>query len=340
MDLFDSDIYIFTPGGDVKEFPQGATPIDFAYCIHTDLGHRITGARVNGRLVPLKYKLKNGDTVEVITSKNQTPSEEWLKSCITSKAKSKIKSFLKMESRKQALEIGQRLIEKEFRAKKLKIEDIIKTPICMKYMKDKGINSKEDLYTLLGYGKTLVKDLLDVIVPKEQEEESSSSLEVPLEDKSRKKGKADSSSPVIVEGLGNIMVNLAQCCRPLPGDDIVGFISRGRGIVVHRQSCRSLLSMDSERYVDVQWNQSRKEQHNKHVTEIRVVSHDVPGVLKSFSEVFAEQNVNIFNLKVSATKDLKAVSLFSVEVRDLKQLQILVRSLKSLKSVISVSREE
>ncbi len=341
MDLFDSDIYIFTPNGDVKEFPRGATPIDFAYCIHTDLGHRITGARVNGRLVPLKYRLKNGDTVEVITSKNQTPSEEWLKSCITSKAKSKIKSFLKMESRKQALEIGQKLVEKELKAKRMRIEDVIKTPACIKYMRDKGINSREDLYTSLGYGKILVKDWLEVVIPGEEEKtEDPSPLEVSLEDKKRKKGKTGSSSPVVVEGLGNIMVHLARCCRPLPGDNIVGFISRGRGIVVHRQPCRSLLSMDSERYVDVQWNQSYRERQNKHITEIRVVSHDVPGVLKSFSEVFAEQNVNIFNLKVSATKDLKAVSLFSVEVYDLKQLQILVRSLKSLKSVISVHREE
>ena len=339
MNLFDSDIYIFTPNGDVKEFPKGATPIDYAYCIHTDLGHRITGARVNGRLVPLKYKLKNGDTVEVVTSKNQTPSEEWLKCCVTSKAKSKIKSFLKMESRRQALKIGQKLIEKEFRAKSLKIEDVLQTPVCVKYMKDKGINAKEDLYTLLGYGKILVKDLLNIIVPEGQDKEGSSSSDIFLEEKVDKKGKSDSFCPVIVEGLGNIMVHFGQCCRPLPGDTITGFISRGRGIVVHRQSCRSLLSMDSERYVDVQWNQNRKEK-NRHIAEIRVVSHDVPGVLKSFSEVFAEQNVNILNLKVTSTKDLKAVSLFSVEVRNLKQLQILIRSLKSLKHVISVSRDE
>lgn len=340
MDLFDSDIYIFTPGGDVKEFPKGATPIDFAYCIHTDLGHRITGARVNGRLVPLKYKLKNGDTVEVITSKNQTPSEEWLKYCVTSKAKTKIKSFLKMEGRKQALEIGKRLIEKELRAKSLKIESVLQTPVCMKYMKDKGINTREDLYTLLGYGKILVRDLLDVIAPKEQDKDGYSQSKIFQEEKIQKKGKKEDFCPVIVGGLGNVMVHFGRCCRPLPGDGITGFISRGRGIIVHRQSCRSLLSMDSERYVDVQWNQNRREQNNKHIAEIKVVSHDVPGVLKSFSEVFAEQNVNIFNLKVNSTKDLKAVSLFSVEVRDLKQLQILVRSLKLLKHVISVSREE
>ena len=338
MDLFDSDIYIFTPRGDVKEFPKGATPIDFAYCIHTDLGHHITGARVNGRLVPLKYKLKNGDTIEVVTSKNQTPSEEWLKSCVTSKAKSKIKSFLKMESRKQAWEIGQRLIEKEFKVKGLKMDNVLKTSACIKYMRDKGINSKDDLYTLLGYGKILIKDLLDILAPEQQDSENDDNISAQIFQGTKdRKDKIDSLCSVIVEGLGNIMVNFAKCCRPIPGDLITGFISRGRGIVVHRQGCRSLLSMDSERYVDVQWNQNRREQH-KHIVDIKIVSHDVPGVLKSFSEVFAEQNVNIINLKVSPNKDLKAMSLFSIEVQDLKQFQFLVRSLKSLKHVISVAR--
>ena len=336
VDLFDSDIYIFTPGGDVKEFPKGATPIDFAYGIHTDLGHHITGAKVNSRLVPLKYKLRNGDTVEVVTSKNQTPSEEWLKYCVTSKAKSKIKSFLKMESRKQALEIGQRLIEKEMKNKNLKIEEVLKMSVCVKYMKDRGINTREDLYTQLGYGKILVKDLIAVLIPEETEEEMDSSV-FPTEIIPEKK--SDTFCPVIVEGLGNILVQFAKCCRPLPGDTITGFISRGRGIVIHRQACISLLSMDSERYVDVQWNQSHRVKH-KHIVNIRIISHDIPGVLKNFSEVFAEQNMNICNLKVTSSKDMKAVSIFSVEVQNLKQLQIVIRALKSLKNVISVAREE
>ncbi len=337
IDLFDSDIYIFTPGGDVKEFPKGATPIDFAYCIHTDLGHRITGARVNSRLVPLKHKLKNGDTVEVITSKNQTPSEEWLKYCVTSKAKSKIKSFLKMESRKQALEIGQKLIEKELRDRSLKIEQILKKPVCVQYMKDKGINTTEDLYTQIGYGKILVKNFLDIVTPEKRNEAEPSPVHILSKEKARIE-KPDHFCPVIVEGLGNMLVNFARCCRPLPGDAITGFISRGRGIVVHRQACRSLLSMDSERYIDTQWNPNKKTMDNKHAVDIKVVSQDVPGVLKSFSEVFAEQNLNIFNLKVTSLKDKKAVSLFSVEVRDLKQLKTVIRSLKSLKHVINVVR--
>jgi len=336
MDLFDSEIYVFTPQGDVKDLPKGASPIDFAYSIHTDLGHNITGAKVNNRLVPLKYKLKNGDTVDVITSKNQTPSEEWLKFCVTSKAKSKIKSFLKIESRRQAFEIGKRLIEKELKGKSLKIEEVLKQADCVKYMKEKGINTPEDLFTHIGYGKVLIKDIPGIITPEEKTQDTLP--EILSHQTQSNKQDSNNFCPVIVEGLGNIMVHFAQCCRPIPGDAITGFISRGRGIAVHRQNCSILLSMDSERYVDVHWNQSRQTKQNKHVGEITIVSHDIPGVLKNFSEIFAEQNVNIFNLKVKSTKDLKSVSLFSVEVKDLNQLQQIIRSLKALKYVISVTR--
>ena len=335
MDLFDSDIYIFTPGGDVKEFPKGATPVDFAYGIHTDLGHHITGAKVNGRIAPLKHKLRNGDTVEVITSKNQTPSEEWLKFCVTSKAKSKIKSFLKMESRKHALQIGQRLLEKEWKDKGLKPEEALSSPLCVKYMRDRGINNKEDLYTQLGYGKILAVDILKAMLLEKKEVEEPSALFVDKEDKKTKNDK--DVCPVVVEGLGNIFVQFGKCCQPLPGDSITGFISRGRGIVVHRQACKSLLLMNSERYVDVQWNPGRRVKH-KHAVDIKIVSHNVPGVLKNFSEVFAERHINICNLTVTPTKDVKAICIFSVEVEDLKQLQTLIRSLKTLKNVISVHR--
>ena len=335
LDLFDSDIYTFTPEGEVKEFPKGATPIDFAYSIHTDLGHHITGAKVHGRLVPLKYRLQNGDRVEIITSKNQHPSEEWLKNTVTSKAKSRIKAFLKQESRKQTLQIGQKLMEKELKSRGLKTPEVLNTPIAIKYMKDKGINSKEDLFILVGYGKLLAQDILDVLAP-ETETTKPSISKIPLKEK---KEKPSQFCPVIVEGMGNIMVQFARCCRPLPGDNITGFISRGRGIVVHRQPCPSLLALDSERYVEVDWNRSHKGKH-QHVVGIQVLSPNVPGVLNQMSAVFADQNVNILNIKVSNTKEMKALSCFQVEVQNLNQLEILIRSLKSLKNVISARREE
>ena len=336
MDLFDSDIYTFTPEGEIKAFPKGATPIDFAYSIHTDLGHHITGAKVHGRLVPLKYQLKNGDRVEVITSKNQRPSEEWLKNAVTSKAKSRIKAFLKQESRRQTLQIGQKLMEKELKNRGLKAENLLNTALAVKYMKDKGLNTKEDLFILIGYGKMLAQDVLDILVPEKAPLSEEGIAKIPVKEK---KEKPSQFCPVIVEGMGNIMVQFARCCRPLPGDNITGFISRGRGIVVHRQPCKSLLTLDSERYVEVAWNSSHKGKH-QHVVGIQVLSPNVPGVLNNVSAVFADQNVNILNIKVSNTKEMKALSLFQVEVQNLNQLETLIRSLKSLKNVISAHREE
>ena len=334
-DLFESDIYIFTPQGDVKEFPKGATPIDFAYCVHTDLGHHITGAKVNNCIVPLKYKLKNGDTVEVITSKKQNPSEEWLKYCVTSKAKSKIKAYIKMESRKKAIEIGEKLLEKELRHKGLKKEDVYQHATWAQYMKRKKINKKEDLYAYIGYGKILAKDMITPLLIERQSTKPDTSLSAKNLTEKQKKA-VSKSCPVIVEDIGDVMVSFAKCCRPIPGDNVTGFIRRGQGIVVHRQSCRLLLAMNSERYVDIQWNQNKS--NHRHIAIIKVITYDTPGVLNGLTKIFAEQNVNILNLKAHLIKDMKSVCFFSVIVKDLKQLQNLISSLKSIKHVLHATR--
>ncbi len=338
MNLFDCDIYLFTPGGDVKEFPIGASPIDFAYGIHTDLGHQISGAKVNGRLVPFKTKLQNGDTVEVITSKNQIPSDEWLQHCVTSRAKSKIKSFLNMERQKQAIKIGQNLFEKALKSNGIRLDVALKDTKIHKFMKRNGIMNKEGLYSQLGYGKILIKNVLSILIPEQEDVEKikeikENILSRPLVQKETTKNFCS----VIVDGMGNIMVNFAKCCRPLPGDALLGFISRGRGIIVHRHSCQSLLSMDSDRYVNVQWNEKQKETH-RYTVLMKIVCHDGPGVLKNISEVFAENNVNITNLKVDHTKELRAICVFYVEVKNLEQLQTLIRSIKNVKNIISVFR--
>ena len=182
----------------------------------------------------------------------------------------------------------------------------------------------------------LAQDVLDILVPEKAPLSEEGIAKIPVKEK---KEKPSQFCPVIVEGMGNIMVQFARCCRPLPGDNITGFISRGRGIVVHRQPCKSLLTLDSERYVEVAWNSSHKGKH-QHVVGIQVLSPNVPGVLNNVSAVFADQNVNILNIKVSNTKEMKALSLFQVEVQNLNQLETLIRSLKSLKNVISAHREE
>ncbi len=338
MDLFDADVYVFTPQGDVKELPKGATPIDLAYCVHTDLGHHITGAKVNKRMVPLKHVLKSGDTVEVLTSKKQTPSEEWLKYCVTSKAKSKIKAHIKKESRKSAIEIGKKILEKEMLRKHLKKSQIYKQATWTRYMKRKNISKVDDIHAHIGYGKILVKDILAPFLPSpvatktKPVEPKKSPISKVIKDKSVK----DSGCCVVVDDISHIMVSFAKCCRPLPGDSVTGFIRRGQGVVVHRQCCRYLLSMDSERYVDVQWNTNSEQ--TTHVAVLKVVTQDTPGVLKSMSEVFASQNVNIFNLKAHLIKDRKSICVFSVAVKNIEQLHNIMQSLKAIKSVLHVER--
>ena len=333
MDLFDVDIYVFTPKGDVKELPKGATPIDLAYAVHTDLGQNITGAKVNKRMVPLKHKLKSGDTVEVLTSKNQTPSEEWLNSCVTSKAKSKIKAYLKIESRKSAAAMGKKLLEKELTRVKIKKDDLFKHPVWTKFLKRKDTHTTDALYAQIGYGRILASDIIRPLLP-DNPPDSTPAFGGRQKSPVQKKG-AD-LCPVMVEDIGHVMVSFAKCCRPIPGDAVTGFIKRGQGVVVHRESCRYLLSMDSARYVDVQWNPKTARQD--YTAVLKVVAQDSPGALKSMTEVFAGQNVNIFNLKAHLIKDMKSVCLFSLAVRDLTQLRHLMQSLKAIKYVLSVTR--
>ena len=346
LDLFDQEIFVFTPKGDVKVFPKGASPIDFAYAVHTDLGRQITGAKVNKKMVPISYKLKSGDSIEIITSRTQVPSDEWLKHCVTSKAKAKIKSFLKREKRKEAIEIGRALWEKECKAYGLKPDKVFESSRWKKYARDQGFSGDAGLYSHLGYGKALAKDVLKHIVPtlvqKESEPHSYTSITQTNSTqilKPQRKGKSKTQSPVIVEGMSGVMVHFAKCCSPLPGDAISGFISRGKGIVVHRHSCKLFLSMESDRYVYLKWNVHLSPSAGEGFdVSIRLISQDVPGVMKSISEVFAKQNVNMFNVKANATKDRKSICHCKIKVKDLSQLQFLMDSLKALRDVLSVTR--
>ena len=217
-------------------------------------------------------------------------------------------------------------------------EDIFQTPVWAEYKKEKGLHSLEDLYCRLAYGKILTKDFLALFLPASPPPPAPARPEVkPLQREGARGGQ--DICPVVVDGLGSVMVHFARCCRPIPGDLITGFISRGRGIMVHRHSCKALLSLDSERYVDVQWSRSQ-DLKDRHLALIEAVVHDSPGVLSSLSGVFAEQNVNILNLKVSGSKDLKSTCLFSVELKDLDQLTNVLKSLRSLKPVIHARRSE
>ena len=327
-DLFESDIYVFTPKGDVKEFASGATPIDFAYAVHTDIGNKLQSAKVNERIVPLKYKLQNGDVIEVSTSKKSHPVREWLNSCITSKARSRIRHHIKDEERRMAIQVGQKLLDKELKKVDISLEKFLKKPECKNKMVSMGLNAHEDIYAQIGYGKIITTNFIrkvlgeDAIVPKVSEV--------------RKKSKKQQDSPIIVEGMESVIVQLAKCCSPLPGEDILGYISMERGIVVHRRDCKQLKSLDPERYVDVLW---RVKEEFRHVVYLKILVYDETGTLNNISNVFTEKNISILGLNSLIRGDsLKADVFVSFEVRNIEELRSIIRCLEQIKNVVNVSR--
>ncbi|MEY4616937.1 MAG: hypothetical protein RJB66_1897 [Pseudomonadota bacterium] len=338
-DLFDSEIYVFTPKGEVKELPEGASPIDFAYAIHTKVGHTCIGARVNGKIVPLKHALQNGDTVEVLTSKTQQPSKDWLKICVTTRAKSKIRAFVKEEQRRLSQVLGRELIEKEFRKYGLNASRFFKTEEYEKYLKDFGVKDFDDLCVKVGYGKLEPKHLVDRVAPNvkvavEPVKNDQSFLDMVFKNAAKKN---KSNSLVIVEGMEDVLVHFGRCCHPIPGDPINGFISRGRGITVHRADCGRAFAMDQERRIEVRWNKVSDGNVERSV-RLEITSQDTPGLLKLMSEAFAVQGININNANIRTTKDKTAICIFDLSVRDAKQLQAAMYDLQKIKGILSVER--
>jgi GTP diphosphokinase / guanosine-3',5'-bis(diphosphate) 3'-diphosphatase len=343
-DLFESEIYVFTPKGDVREFPEGATPIDFAYSVHTDVGNKCVGARINGKMVPLKHRLQNGDTIEIVTAKTQTPSKDWLKFCVTNKAKSKIRAFVKEEQRKRSLIMGKELVDREFRKFGAAAVRFLKGEEYDKLLKDYGIHDGEELFVRVGYGKVEPKHLIERLAPEllNQPKEAPPGKEDPSFMQKVMKAAAQkvrkTGSLITVSGMDDVLVHYAKCCHPIPGDSILGFITRGRGITVHRADCRKAFEFDQVRRVDVDWTSNTASDGQERMVRVQVISQDMPGLLKSMSEVFSSQGINITNAQVRVTKDKKAICVFDANVKNTSQLTQVIHELQKIKGIIGVSR--
>lgn len=338
-EMFESEIYVFTPNGDVKEFPEGSTPLDFAYSVHTDLGNQCMGARVNGRMVPLRYQLQNGDTIEIITSKTQQPSKDWLKWVVTNKAKSKIRQFVKEEQRRRSILMGKDLIEKEFRKFGASSAKQLKGPEFEQYLSDNGLANIDELFVKIGYGKLEPKHLVEKLLPHGSEvpkSENTTFMEKVLKAATQKFKKTHSL--ISVDGIDDVLVHYAKCCHPIPGDPIVGFISRGRGVSIHRADCPKGFELDQMRKVDVQWTAKQASQGQERVVRLRVISQDMPGLLKLMSEAFAAKGINIESAQIRTTKDKKAICHFEIAVKDASQLTDAIHDLQKIKGVIGVNR--
>ncbi|MBI1862130.1 MAG: bifunctional (p)ppGpp synthetase/guanosine-3',5'-bis(diphosphate) 3'-pyrophosphohydrolase, partial [Deltaproteobacteria bacterium] len=334
LDLFAEDVYVFTPKGQVMEFPQGSTPLDFAYAVHTDLGHRCIGAKVNGRIVPLKHKLKSGDTVEIITSPNQKPNKDWLKIVRTSRSKNKIRQFIKSAEHEKSKTMGEMVLDRELKRENLKLKTLQKDGTLLRVAEEFSLKSVDDLMSAVGYGKISVRKILTKIQP--EGEALTASPESPLQKIFQEAKRKNQERQVVkVKGVDDILVRFARCCNPVPGDSVVGFITRGRGISVHSRKCPKVFDTDPHRLVDIDWDVSKRAER---IVKVRVLCEDRPGLLADMSRVIKELDTNISRATVGTTKDKKAVCTFGVAIQDLPHLSKIIRALEGVEGVISVER--
>lgn len=332
VDLYPDEVYVFTPKGDVKEFPKGATPLDFAYSIHTEVGHRCTGARVNGRMVPLKYQLQTGDTVEIITSVHQTPGKDWLKFVKTARARTKIRHFVLTEERSRAIEMGREATERELKKWRIDINRAEKEGEILEVAQDFGFKTEPDLYAAIGYGRVSPKVIITKLVPPQEREKAKEQLK---HEKTFKPGPSPARSGINVEGLSDVMVNFAKCCNPLPGDSIRGYITRGRGVTVHKADCSNLNTIDTRRLIEVSWDE---DQPRNRVVRLGVYATNETGMLATISSVFSSNDSDIVQANVTAVNEQVAHGTFLVSVRNLDHLVRIMNALKRVKGVDKVER--
>lgn len=330
-------IFIFTPKGDVFELKYGATPLDFAYTVHTEVGNRCIGAKVNGKMVPLKYRLKSGDTVEVLTSKTQTPTKDWLKIVKTTRAKNKINQWLLKVEREKHKDLGYEILDKSLKMINTNLKQLEKENKIPKILEHFGFKNIDELVVNIGAGKPKIQEIFPLIpgyenqqVEKLPEIDSFYNKTIKTVKKSTNKDNA-----VVVDGADDVFVRMARCCNPIPGDHIVGFITRGRGITVHTSGCERITDEEQNRVIKVDWN---PDYSFKHPVNIRVMTHDKPGILSTISKTINNQGVNIKSAIAKSMPDQKGSFIFEVEVKDYSELLKIISNIESMDEVISVSR--
>jgi len=328
-DLFSNVVFVFSPKGDLTELVKGATPIDFAYAVHTEIGEHCIGAKVNGMIASLRQQLRNGDTVEILTATSQKPNKDWLKFVKTSKARAKIKHFIGLEERAQSLEFGRKMLERECRKEKLSPSETLKSKELLNAVKDQGITTIGDLLVAIGYGKVSAHHVLRQILPKSQIKEGITEKII------RKTGLGQSE--VKVKGMGDILIHLSKCCNPVPGEEIIGFITRGRGLSIHAADCTNLdeLDADKERLVTVDWDKKHKRTHS---IVISVLTLDRPGLLAAVTAAISEAGANISHAEIKTTEDQKGNFLIIVDISNIKHLEKVLKKVESLDGVLQARR--
>jgi GTP pyrophosphokinase len=329
-DLFPDVVYVFTPRGDVKELPQGSTPVDFAFSVHTDIGHQCVGAKVNGKIVPLKHVLHNGDKIEVITQTGHTPSRDWLKFVKTSKARTRIKAWLKAEERRRSILLGKELLEKDLRKHELSPSKVFKSDELLKVAHDMSHNTLDDLLAAIGYGKVSAHMVANKIAPDRPHIE-------PIPRKPPQKQAKPSGGSMKISGMENMLIHLSKCCNPVPGDKVVGFITRGRGVSIHTVDCPNVgeLMFDKERLVEVSWGDF---QPGAHAVKISVRTEDKPGLLANVSSSISAAEANITHAEAITGEDKQATLNFTIDIKDVEHLNRIIKNIEAINGVLDVKR--
>jgi GTP diphosphokinase / guanosine-3',5'-bis(diphosphate) 3'-diphosphatase len=334
LDLYPEEVYTFTPKGEVKVLPRGATPVDFAYAIHTDVGHRCVSARVNGKMVPLRSRLKNGDIVEIITQATHTPSRDWLSFVVTSRARNKIRHFVQAEEKKRSIELGRRIFEKEARRFGLNPKTLLESETMTKIAEEYGGGKTDEILASIGYGKLAARLILGKLVPQEQLQERPPEGKVAA---AVRRVLGNGEDRIKVSGVDDLMVFRARCCNPIRGEKIVGYITRGKGVSVHSASCANVTNLlyDPERKIDVEWDKGADAA--PYTVRLSIQVEDRKGILADVSSKIAGINTNIRNVEATTTETMGRIDM-TVEISDVKHLQKVIKSLRSVEGVLDVER--
>ncbi|ABK17794.1 RelA/SpoT family protein [Syntrophobacter fumaroxidans] len=332
VNFYPDEVYVFTPQGEIKSFPRGSTPVDFAYEVHTEVGHRCVGARVNGKLVQLRYELQTGDTIEILTAANHRPSKDWLKQVKTSKAINRIRHWFKAEERERSISLGREFCEREFRKKGLNFHNYLNSNELLEAARGFSLRSVDDLLAAVGYRKVSPVQVIGKLPSKMEIEEAAREDTIPVE----KRRTAHGDEGVKVRGVDDVMIRMAKCCNPVPGEEIVGYITRGRGITVHRVQCNNIGRGDAERKIDVQWDSGGGQVYP---VDIKITHASDKGILAGLSAVLGQLDANVVDIQVEPPGgyNLGACRL-KIEVKDTKHLQRVLSALRAEKGVYRVQR--
>ena len=343
IDLFTDEVFVFTPKGDVIDLPKGAIPLDFAYAIHSDVGNRCIGAKVNGKIVSLDYQLKTGDIVEILTSSSQNhgPSRDWLKMVKTSRAKNKIKQWFKKERREENIVKGKEMLEKEARKQGYTLSQLLKTEWVENIWKKYGFNSLDDMYAAIGYGGITTNQVLLRLIDeykKANKAEPQKIHDLTFKEKNKQqKQRKPAGRGVKVKGIENVMVRFSKCCNPLPGDEITGYITRGRGVSIHRTDCVNLKDpfIEQERFIEVEWTDQYKASYS---AEIQIEAQDRQGLLADITKVMSDMNIDVTAVNARTTKRKQVVINLTLEVNNIDQLDRVMGQVKKISNVTDVFR--